>query len=644
MGRKGKVEVLVWFLIVVALGLYRNLGVPVFRFWPLILIDTLLRIPGDNILKLIRPGWPVIAQEILCGLLQLGTALLVWRGFRILKPVRRGDPPVGAAALSQEESPQAQAKRIRKKRLTVAAWIAFVLLIVNGRCGRGAVYLISFCCGVHGYPVRVATEVSVHTEAGTGLKTTWTRRPPMLFFFENADELRRHADLTKDLWGLTAKPWTSMMAMRFDSTSSPKELEERGKELTDTSARKGLPASPQRGFYKGGNEPKVIGANFDLLLNKAGGGWWRERAGGFVVSVNTAVPEGGLLERSYPRLPATVIHAEDVEDACLFLRGLTGLEIVNMVGETGRAVAEGPLIEFAEELDEVHIQVGHEHSWGELVEEIATSRRFFVDDEDGRLVVRDIRKNEVGSRVKQLFEERRSATGWSSPDRSLGQFPRDSAAYVAAYLDDADDDIVRYAIRVFAVLGVEAVRSQLLDMLVTGTTKSGRTISDGTREDAADILMKAGERAALSYLKESKRLDREHVEYWYQDPVNVVPTLGAVDIQDELRALFKAQRPLVRPGKLHVRGLPGNIPRAEAAAVERLALDVLNAFSISYWDEDATATLKFSPDGLTAKYSVELSHYWGPLAAGGNSYLLDLVNIGGRWLVTRIWPGGFWIS
>ena len=645
MGRKGKIGILVCFLIVVILSLYRNLGVPVIRFWPLILVDTLLRVPGDTILKLIKPGVPPIGYEMLSGILQIGTILLGWIAFGKFRVSLRGKPQKGIPAIPQEESPQARTKRIRKKRLTVAGWIALGLLIVNGRCGRGAVSILSFSCGVNGYPLHVTTGVSVREAAREEHKKIDAHRPPMLFLFEDSDQLQREEHLTKDLWRLTSQSGAMMTARSFDSSSSSKkDLKEWRKELMESTAQSGLPASAPRGFYKGGKERSVIGANLDLFLDKAGGGWWREQAGGFVVAVKKVMPEGVPIDGPRIRFSASIFHAEGLDSACLFLKALAGVDVVNTVGEAVRPAPAGPLVEFGEELGEVHVKIDHEHSLGEIVEEVARSQICAIDDQVERFVVRDLKNEEIEARVKQLFDARRAAPWPSYPDPTIMFFPVGSAQFVQEYLDDIDDEIIIYAIEVLEVVGVDAGRVELSRMLYSGRTKSGRKLPDRIQEDVADILMKAGETAALSSLKRLKHLDREHVEFWYQNPVNVVPTLGAVEIQDELLAMFRLPNPRVRPGKLLVRSLPEKVSRADAAAVERLALDVLNAFSISYWDEDAAATLKFSPDGRTARYSLELSHYWGPLAAGGSPYDVELVKVDGRWLVTRAWWGFGWIS
>jgi hypothetical protein len=76
-GLWGKTAALLGFLLV--LGLYRNFGVPVLRIWPLILIDMLLRMPGDWALKLLAPDIPDAWYEILRSLFQLALLLILWR-------------------------------------------------------------------------------------------------------------------------------------------------------------------------------------------------------------------------------------------------------------------------------------------------------------------------------------------------------------------------------------------------------------------------------------------------------------------------------------------------------------------------------------------------------------------------------------
>lgn len=158
MDRKGKATALFCLIAVILLGLYRNFGVPVLRFWPLILLDTVLRIPGDNLLNLLAPRLPDWIYEFLRGLFQAVTILLLGVGFMKFRAFLRGRPRVEIPPTGRPELPQPDAKP-RRRWLTVAGWTAFALLLLNGRCGRGVVSAVSFLCGVQGYPLLVSTEV-----------------------------------------------------------------------------------------------------------------------------------------------------------------------------------------------------------------------------------------------------------------------------------------------------------------------------------------------------------------------------------------------------------------------------------------------------------------------------------------------------
>ena len=67
MSRKGRAVILASILAAVLLGLYRNLVTPVFRFWPLILVDTLTRFPGDRIIELLHLRVTAVTYELMSG-------------------------------------------------------------------------------------------------------------------------------------------------------------------------------------------------------------------------------------------------------------------------------------------------------------------------------------------------------------------------------------------------------------------------------------------------------------------------------------------------------------------------------------------------------------------------------------------------
>jgi hypothetical protein len=642
MGRKGKTVVLASLFIVALLAVYRNLGVPIIKLWPLILFDTLLRVPGDNILNLLDPAVPRAVFEILRGLLQTATVILLWWGFGKFRSSFRG-PLKESSTPPQDESSQARIKRIRKKRFVLTGWIVIGFLIVNGRCGRGAVYGLSLFCGTCGYPTQVTTVVSVQGPESEKLPSG-DPRPPMMFFFEDADQLSRHDHLTRDIWRLTGRSGATMMII--GGPSSLKDLEGWRGDLKEASRNADVRASLGRGSYKGGNGISAIGANLDLFLAQAGRGWWREQAGGFIVAAGAAMPEGMRIEGHRFRYPPSIFHSDGLDNACRFLYDLTGVDIVNMAGEVRPSAWVEPesFAQREEGRGAIHIRMESECTLREMLEKIALSLRCSVDDQGGRFVFRELKGTDVELRIKQLFEIRRSSHSGVYPDPTLRTFPDGSSPYVAEYLDDADDEIINYALSVLEVVGFETARDDLLNMLKKGETKSGKKLSEGSRESLADLLMKAGEVDAFLYLDKARLLDQEHVSFWFEDRVNVLPSWGAVKIQDRLLARFRSRIPRVHPGRIFIRCLPSGITSEEAATVERLALDSIDAFSNLYWDEEASATLKFSSDGLEAKYHVDVSHDWGPLAAGSTPHFVDLRKVGDRWVVTRVWSEFGWIS
>ncbi|HOW85527.1 MAG TPA: hypothetical protein P5119_00015 [Candidatus Aminicenantes bacterium] len=650
--------------------LYRNFGVPVFRFWPLILADTILRLPGDSLLKLLDPGLPGWANEGLRIVFEAATLLLVYLGFGKFRAFLRPKPAMADSSVDQagHSSPSPKPGR---KWLTVAGWAAVALLIVNGRCGRGAVDLISILSGVHGYPLRATTDVRVQGEPAEVIavppsgssrpllgavrlgpfaipgeekpRTGDATRPVMWFLFEDPRDLQRYGHTSRQIWELTTQPGTQ--AYISDGIPSAKDIGRWFKEIS-MPAELGRPSVPRRGHsYTGGNELSLIGGNLDLFLEKAGGGWWRERAGGFVVAVKGAIPEERMPTRPEVRFPPSILHFDRLADVCRLIGDLAGTEVVNSVEDDRPRVSQDRRAQFVADDDGgTHVEIEQRCSLKEIIEAIARSRRWLVEEQVGRFAVRGLRSDEVEARVAALFEARRAARSRSYPDASLTSFPPGCGRFVAPYLDDRDDEIIGYAIEVLEVVGVEPALPELLNIMNTGAARSGRRLTGWEARKAAGILMKAGESAGLSYFERSHALTREYVSIWYGDRVSVAPTAGALDIQDRLLARFRNPCPLLRPGKLRIRSLPSSLSVSDAAAAERLAVETLDAFSGLSWDEDASASLTFSADGLTASYSVEMSHYWGPLAAGGRSYYAELYRVGGRWLVTWIGSGGSWLS
>jgi hypothetical protein len=267
-----------------------------------------------------------------------------------------------------------------------------------------------------------------------------------------------------------------------------------------------------------------------------------------------------------------------------------------------------------------------------------------VDTDKDSGIRKDVEEGDIASRVNELMEKRRSTNSRAFPDSTLKLFPAHSADIVAGYLDDSNDSIIEYALAALKVVGLSPARTTLEDMMQTGQTKSGRKLSQALQRRIAEILARCGEPSAISHLEALGGFDRMDVSIWYDEQVNIEPTATEAGIQEGLIARFARYPRMVRPGRLQVKELPLSVSRIEAARVERIALEFMCAVSYLLWDDKATAKLTFSQDGKRARYSLELSHDWGPLAAGANEEYAILVKVSGRWVIVKCDSGYSWIS
>ncbi|MGA2532172.1 MAG: hypothetical protein ABSG19_03950 [Candidatus Aminicenantales bacterium] len=655
MGTRWKKALLFSVLIASLLGLYRNFGVSLYAFWPLILLDSVLRLPGDALLRIPGPRVSVAAYEVLGGLFQVGVVLVLWwiveklRAQRRLRRVQRQVPQPPP----QDQAPQINVARARKKRLATLGCVVLGLLILNGRCGRGLVSMLNFFTGVQGYPLHVTTEVSVGNpqkttseRLGEATKKPSVHRPPMLVLFEDDGQLRSFEHTAKSIWevisqegslsysvtesgDLKASSQDMLAVMGLSGKESPKG------ETADSVARR-------RGIIRGGASPALILKNLDILIAQAGGGWRREQAGGYVAALGKARHQEVPFTITNLSLSPCLIQAENLEESCRFLRDLTG---VPMIVEAQPQPAEGQEQAGAPpDIVPVQFSFDGDASIAEFMGKLARTRRLRTEVRENRIIIRDLGSGEIESRVRELFDAFRSRKFSSWPDPTLKSFPRNSAPFIVAYLDDQDKDVIGYAVDALGEVGPEPALDDLRRLLKTGRTKNGLVLSESTMEEITAVLMKAGDPAAMEYIRRSGKIGREDVGDWLKRTVDVKPTVEAVDIQDLLLAKYRIRSPLVRPGKIRFKRLPSGVSRDEAAAMERRALDILNTFERMDWDEDANANLDFSPDGAAAKYRIELSHYWGPLAAGGTDYTVEFVKVNGRWLATAIKRGWGWMS
>lgn len=161
MSRKGRAVILASILAAVLLGLYRNLVTPVFRFWPLILVDTLTRFPGDRIIELLHLRVTAVIYELIRGLLQLPMiSLFAWGGEKLWRFPRSGRKTAGAEPAPKAFRPPTIGRfgKMRPPFIVLALLASFLAI---PRCGRRLTDLASFLTGIHPYSLIVQTRVYV---------------------------------------------------------------------------------------------------------------------------------------------------------------------------------------------------------------------------------------------------------------------------------------------------------------------------------------------------------------------------------------------------------------------------------------------------------------------------------------------------
>lgn len=118
----------------------------------------------------------------------------------------------------------------------------------------------------------------------------------------------------------------------------------------------------------------------------------------------------------------------------------------------------------------------------------------------------------------------------------------------------------------------------------------------------------------------------------------------AVAFQNSLLSRQRIRMPLLRPGKVTFRNVIPQVTYEEIKAIERRALDFLNAFEDVSWEYRADANLVLSEDGERAAYRIGIYSYEGPLAAMGTDYAVKFVKVGCAWIVTAFGSTGSWMS
>jgi hypothetical protein len=115
-----------------------------------------------------------------------------------------------------------------------------------------------------------------------------------------------------------------------------------------------------------------------------------------------------------------------------------------------------------------------------------------------------------------------------------------------------------------------------------------------------------------------------------------MPELSAINIQEWMLIPSHIKRPVLVPGGMHIKQLPPGLSENDAHAAELLALKLINSRLeqlFGHWD--AFGWLFLDPDGKRARYCIEIEYYhWGPLAAAGQYWCVELHRVGGQWMIT----------
>ena len=102
--------------------------------------------------------------------------------------------------------------------------------------------------------------------------------------------------------------------------------------------------------------------------------------------------------------------------------------------------------------------------------------------------------------------------------------------------------------------------------------------------------------------------------------------------------------PPYRAGLPKIASLPAGVDAEEARGVLAMAVDYANLFHHYPRDRQTGIHLEFLPDGRSARCCLSRGWYHGPLAAGGESFIVLLQKVGNAWFVVGGWEGGSWIS
>jgi hypothetical protein len=636
---------LLGLFIALLLWLNRTYGVSFVRLWPLLIPDVVLRLPAEVLWKLSGLRLPRVFYESFIMLGQAGALFTVWKVFLWARAALHRPPrptQVGQPENSHDDKSKIGARW--KRNVSRVAVVLLVLLIINSRCGRGLADMVSLISGVPVYTLPVSTEVSIESPVVNTDKDPGIRRPPMLVLSTDPNNLLTLKTMVESIWRLISSPGGSSYSSDDSITiwEWAREVARVNLSPEDKVKRTGSSESSARRphILVGGSDRAAISANLELLLERAGGGWWQERAGGFLISFGTMLSRETAFSGLQTSFPPFLLLAEDLEDACRFIEQLTNVSIVNKATKLSSSAETG----IFGQKPGLLVHGGRPVSFAGMMEEIALSCSLIAEVAGDRAILKEVEGSDIAQRVNELMEKRRLTNIRAFPDSTLKLFPAHSADIIAGYLDDSNDSIIEYALAALKVVGLSPARTTLVDMMQTGQTKSGRKLNQALQRQVVEILVRCGEPSALSHLEALGGFDRMDVSILYDEQVNIEPSLTEAEIQEALIARLARYPRMVRPGKIKVKELPLSVSRAEAARVERIALDFLCAVSYLLWDEKATAKLTFTQDGKHARYSLELSHDWGPLAAGANENYAILVKVSGRWVVVKCDSGYSWFS
>jgi hypothetical protein len=215
--------------------------------------------------------------------------------------------------------------------------------------------------------------------------------------------------------------------------------------------------------------------------------------------------------------------------------------------------------------------------------------------------------------------------------------PKQALTELSKYLDDPDENLVQTLLEAMISRHASADSSKLLAIL------DGRPdFQVDTREMAAYLLASMGDERAL-----------HHMTSLRSDPYSVRETILAVswirtprgaETQRRLLRQYQPPFPPYRIGWPRTVSLPAGVERKEAYEVLDMAVNYANLFHDNYHYRQTGIVLEFLPDGKSARCCLDRGYYHGPLAAGGESYVVVMQKFGDSWFIVGGYEAGDWMS